>query len=330
MPIGLTTASFTAFGLDTVREASELAVGLGTDSIWAAETTGPEAFTLLAALGTSASVAGSPVGLGTGVVPIQFRTPQTVAMAAATLQALQPDSDIWVGIGMSSPIITERWHGTEHGDRPLARIREYVELLRACWSGEPVDHRGEFFSARGFRLGVRLGEKKPKVVLAALGPRMLRLGGEIADAVLLNYLPPSHVPWSIDQVRAGGDARIQAYVHLGLGERSEATDKLARRDLYGYASADAYRASFRLAGFGDEMDAFEAAKAERDRDGQLAAISDRMIDEIDTIGDEARLHAALDAYADAGVDDAVVMPLPWGEDRRQVLFDTIEATHGRR
>ena len=323
MPIGLTTASFTALGLDTVRAAAQRAVDLGTDSLWVAETTGPEAFTLLAAMGNGS------VGLGTGVVPIQLRTPQTVAMAAATLQALNPEADIWVGIGMSSPIITERWHGTEHGDRPIARIREYVELLRACWSGEPVDHRGDFYSARGFRLGVRLGERKPKVVLAALGPKMLELGGEVADAVLLNYLPPSHVPWSVERVRAGGDARIQAYVHLGLGERTPATDKLARRDLYGYASADAYRASFRLAGFGDEMDAFEAAKDGRDRDAQMAAISDRMIDEIDTIGDETRLGAALDAYRSAGVDDPIVMPLPWGEDRRQVLFDTIEATQGR-
>ncbi len=319
MTPGLTTASFTAFGLDTVRAASDRAIEAGMSSIWAAETTGPEAFTLLAGLGDGT------VGLGTGVIPIQFRTPQTVAMAAATLQALHPDVDICVGIGMSSPIITERWHGTEHGDRPIARMREYVALLRACWSGEPVDHDGDFYRARGFRLGVRLGERTPKVVLAALGPQMLRLGGEVADGVLLNYLPPSHVGWSVDRVREGGDAAIHAYVHLGVGERTPDTDKLARRDLYGYASADAYRSSFRTAGYGAEMDAFEAAKAERDRDGQMAAISDRMIDEIDTIGDAERARSTVAAYRDAGVDDVIVMPLPWGPDRRQVLFDTIDA-----
>jgi probable F420-dependent oxidoreductase len=320
-PLGLTCASFTALGIPTVLSAARRAAEVGYSSYWAAETTGPEAFSLLAGVG-----AHHPgMGLGTGVVPIQFRTPQTAAMAAATLQALDPDREVLLGIGLSSPIITEQWHGVPYGDRPLARTREYVALLRACLSGEPVTFDGDFWSCRGFRLGVRLGERKPKIVLAALNPGMLRLAGEVADGVLLNYVPASHVGWSVEQVRAGGAATIYGYVHVGVGERNEDTLELGRRDLFTYASAPAYQASFERAGYGEEMAAFRAARAARDRAGQLAAISERMVDEIDTFGDADLVRSTVAAYRAAGVEVPVVMPLPWGPDRRQSLHDTIDA-----
>jgi probable F420-dependent oxidoreductase len=320
-PLGLTCASFTALGTPTVVQAAAAAAERGYGSYWAAETTGPEAFTLLAGVG-----ARHPgLGLGTGVVPIQFRTPQTAAMAAATLQALDPEREVLLGIGLSSPIITQQWHGVAYGDRPLARIREYVALLRACLSGEPVTFDGDFWSCRGFRLGVRLGERRPRIVVAALNPGMLRLGGEVADGVLLNYVPPAHVGWSVEQVRSGGPATIYAYVHVGVGERNEDTLSLGRRDLFTYASAPAYQASFERAGYAEEMSAFRAARDARDREGQLMAISERMVDEIDTFGDADLVRSTIDAYREAGVEVPVVMPLPWGADRRQSLFDTIEA-----
>ncbi len=320
-PRGLTCASYTALGLDLALASATTAVEKGFDSFWVAETTGPEAFSLLSAAGAVAP----SLSLGTGIIPIQLRTPQTVAMAAATLQALQPDRDILIGLGVSSPIIVEQWHGASFSDRPLAQTREYVALLRACLSGEPVDFDGEFYTCRGFRLGVRLGERKPKIVLAALNPRMLTLAGEIADGALLNYIPASHVPWSVAKVREGGEAMIYGYVHLGMTERSETTQKLARRDLYGYATAPGYRRNFAKAGYEAEMASFDQARAERNRDGALASISDRMINEIDIVGDAATVRAAWRSYIDAGVQHPILMPLPWGPDRAQTVLDTIEA-----
>ena len=87
--------------------------------------------------------------------------------------------------------------------------------VRECLTGEKVDFAGDFYQVKGFRLGVRLGERRPKIVIGALNPKMLALAGEVADGVLLNYLPASHVPWSVEQVRKGGDAAIYAYVHAG-------------------------------------------------------------------------------------------------------------------
>jgi len=321
---GVTFASLMGLGPAAAVETARLAEEVGYRSYWTAETTGPEAFSLLAAVGSAAP----SLDLGTGVLALQLRTPMVVAMAGATLQALHPERDIVLGVGISSPVVTQRWHGVPYGDRPLARVREYLTLLRLCLSGDKVDFAGDFYTVKGFRLGLRLGERRPKIVVGALNPKMLRLAGELADGVLLNYLPATHVSWSVDQVRAGGDAEIYAYVHAGICEREEGVD-LARRDLFSYAVVDAYARSFERAGFAEEVAAIRERHAAGDRDGALKAVSDRMVDAIDVMGDADTVRATMQAYADAGVDVPVLMPLPWGADRRASADQAIRAAVGR-
>ncbi len=320
---GVTFASLMALGPDLAVSTARLADELGYRSFWTAETTGPEAFSILAAAGAAAP----GLDLGTGVLALQLRTPMVVAMAGATLQALHPNSDILLGVGISSPVVTERWHGVPYGDRPLARVREYVTLLRQCLSGERVDFAGDFYQVKGFRLGVRLGERRPRIVVGALNPGMLRLAGELADGVLLNYLPASHVPWSIDRVREGGDATVYAYVHAGLCAREDGVE-LARRDLFSYAVVPSYAANFTRAGFGDEVAEIVDRHRAGDREGALGAVSDRMVDAIDVMGDADTVAATMRAYVDAGVDVPVLMPLPWGRDRRAAAEATVRAAIG--
>jgi probable F420-dependent oxidoreductase len=321
---GVTFASLMTLGPDLAVSTARLAEDLGYTSFWTAETTGPEAFTILAAAGAAAP----GLDLGTGVMALQLRTPMVVAMAGATLQALHPERDVLLGIGISSPVVTERWHGVPYGDRPLDRVREYVTLLRLCLSGEKVDFAGDFYQVKGFRLGVRLGGRRPKIVVGALNPAMLRLSGELADGVLLNYLPASHVPWSVEQVRKGGDATIYAYVHAGVCEREEGVE-LARRDLFSYAVVDSYARNFERAGYGDEVAEIRARFADGDRAGAVGAVSDRMVDGIDVMGDAAAVHATMRTYVDAGVEVPVLMPLPWGADRRASAEATIRAAVGQ-
>jgi probable F420-dependent oxidoreductase len=320
---GVTFASLMTLGPDFATTTARLAGDLGYRSFWTAETTGPEAFTVLAAAGAAAP----GLDLGTGVLALQLRTPLVVAMAGATLQALHPDRDILLGIGISSPVVTERWHGTPYGDRPLDRVREYVAVVRAALTGEKVDFSGDFYQVKGFRLGVRLGERRPKIVVGALNPKMLALAGEVADGVLLNYLPASHVPWSVKQVRKGGGAEIYAYVHAGVCEREDGVE-LARRDLFSYAVVDSYARNFERAGFADEVAEIRARFAAGDRAGAVGAVSDRMVDAIDVMGDAAMVAATMQAYVDAGVDVPVLMPLPWGGDRRASAEAAIRAAIG--
>ncbi len=319
VPLGVTFGSLSVLGPKAVVDIASTAQELGYQSIWTVEANGTDALSLLGAV----SVAAPKLDLATGIVPVQVRTPPLAAMSAATLQALSPDADVWLGVGVSAPGIL-KMHGQPLVKRPIAMMREYVALLRECLSGEAVTFEGDFWSVKRFRLGVRLGERKPKIVMAALGPQMLKLAGEIADGVLLNYIPVSHVADSITRVRSGGDAKIFAYVHAAVAD-FERGARSARRDLYNYAMADGYANMFRAAGFADEVDELREKHAAKDRDGATAAISERMIQAINFIGNKTEVTDFVKGYVDAGVEHPVLMPMPWGEDRRAVTQDTMEA-----
>lgn len=209
-------------------------------------------------------------------------------------------------------------------------MREFLALLRECLSGGKVTFAGDYYQVRGFRLGVELGDRRPKVILGALGEGMLRLAGEQADGVLLNYLPASHVPWCVEQVRRGGNATIYANVHVGVGvgDRAAAAPQ-ARYDLFSYAVVDAYARSFTQAGFGPAVQAIRAAHLAGDRASALAAVSDDMLDAINVVGDQALVASTISAYRRAGVDVPVVFPLTWGAVDQDVLDSTLQAAIAR-
>ena len=302
--------------LDVVREADTL----GFTSAWVAEANAAEAMALLGAI----SQAAPHLGLGTGVLALQLRTPPLHAMAAATLQQLAGDRAVYLGIGISSPAVAGQWHGAGYTDRPIAQVREFLTLLRECLAGDTVTFEGDFYTVKRFRLGLKLGDRRPKIALAALNKQMLTLGGELADVVLLNYLPATLVPWCVDRIRAGGNAEIHAYVHCAVTDRDRYAD-LARKDLLNYAVAPAYATQFERAGFVDEVQHFQNRWAARDRDGALEAISDAWVDAIQIMGDEQHVRDAVQAYADHGVDVPIVFALPWGEDRMATVSNTLRA-----
>ncbi|HEY2551699.1 MAG TPA: LLM class F420-dependent oxidoreductase [Streptosporangiaceae bacterium] len=318
--IGVTAAPFIRSGPAAALELARRAAALHYDSFWVAEVTGTEAFAVLGA----ASLSAPGIGLGTGVLPLQVRTPSLLAMAAASLQALAPDREVLLGIGVSSPVVAGDWHGMPYPSRPVAQVREFVTVLRACLGGESVTFDGDFYQLRKFRLGVELGERRPKIIVAALGGQMLRLAGQEADGVLLNYLPASHVPWCVQQVRSGGDATIYANVHVGVGDRDAAAAQ-GRYDLFSYAVVDAYAKAFTQAGFSDEVAAVREAHAARDRAAALAAVSDRMLDAINVTGTAGTVTDTVAAYRAAGVQVPVIFPLTWGASSRSEV-DALEAT----
>lgn len=328
-PIGLTVASFQGLGPKAMLEASTRAAQAGAASIWTAETTGPEAFTTLAALASAAP----GCALGTGVIPIQLRTPLLAAQSATTLAAFNPGAQVLLGVGISSPVVVGKWHGAPYGDAPIGQTAAYLRRVRQYLDGETVTDVSGPHPVSGSAMRIKNPGKAPQLVLAALNQQMLRLAGELADGVLLNYLPASAVPWCVEQVRIGeakagratGGCTIYAYVHVGVCDPDEA-ESAARRDLYSYAVVEGYATAFTRAGFSEEIDELRAARSAGNRERALAAISRRMIDAIDICGDAPHIAAAMRSYVDAGVDHPVVMPLPWGPDRMQVINDTIDAT----
>ena len=315
----MSVAGIQTLGTDMTLDVAREADALGYESLWVAEANAAEAMSLLGAV----TQAAPHLGVGTGVLALQLRTPPLHAMAAATLQQLVGDRDVYLGVGISSPAVAGQWHGAGYTDRPIAQVREFVTLVRECLSGEAVTFEGDFYTVKRFRLGVRLGEHRPKIFVAALNEQMLRLAGGIADGVLLNYLPASRVPWCVERIREGGDAEVYAYVHCGVTDRDRYAD-LARKDLLNYAVVDAYANQFAASGFADDVAEFRARWKARERDEALAAIGDAWVDDIQIMGDAAHVRAKVEAYEHAGARP-IVFALPWGEDRRETVGATLQA-----
>src|SRR5256885_1846296 len=140
---GMSVAGLQTLGVGLSLDVAREADALGYASIWAAEANAAESMSLLGAI----SQVTSRAALGTGVLALQLRTPPLHAMAAATLQQLAGERDVYLGVGISSPAVAGQWHGAEYTDRPIAQVREFLTLLRQSLTREAGTVRGGFLNA---------------------------------------------------------------------------------------------------------------------------------------------------------------------------------------
>jgi alkanesulfonate monooxygenase SsuD/methylene tetrahydromethanopterin reductase-like flavin-dependent oxidoreductase (luciferase family) len=187
--LGVTAAPFIRSGTAAAVDLAARAERLGYDSFWVAEVTGVEAFSVLGAV----SRAAPGVGLGTGVLAMQVRTPPLLAMAAASVKALAPDRKVLLGVGVSSPVVACDWHGAGYPARALACMREFIALLRECLSGDTVTFAGDYYQVRRFRLGVEPG--RPQAEDCPRRPRRANAPPRgCRDRRSPAQLPAGHVP----------------------------------------------------------------------------------------------------------------------------------------
>src|SRR5438309_5805160 len=277
---GLTLPLQQFFPLASYIEMAARAEQLGYDSVWIPEVVGPDVFSL----GTAIVAKTERITVASGVVPVQIRTPVTYAFSAATLDALAPGRVI-LGLGTSSPIIVGDWHGLPY-EAPLETMREATEIIRGVLAMQKTDFSGARYSSHGFRMPL-LPQRIP-IYFGALNERMMHLAGEIADGVLMNWVPPHAIPEKIKQVRAGAEAAgrdpdevdIACYVRTCGAEDPSPTREHLRRELTGYVPVPTYRNQFITAGYAEEVAAALGLWEAGDRKGAVAALPDRMVDEI--------------------------------------------------
>lgn len=175
-------------------EAITTAESLGFSSIWTAEAYGSDALTPLAWWGSQTS----KVQLGTSIIQMSARTPAATAMAAMTLDHLS-GGRVLLGLGASGPQVVEGWYGQPY-PKPLARTREYIEIVRRIMRREqPVDFHGEFYDMP-FQGGAGLGKPLKSTIhpfrtdipiyLGAEGPKNVALSAEICDGWLPLFFSP--------------------------------------------------------------------------------------------------------------------------------------------
>jgi F420-dependent oxidoreductase-like protein len=220
-------------------EQVRCAAAAGYTTAWVSQALGWDALTALA---VAAHVPG--IALGTAVVPVPQRHPLVLAGQALGVQAASGDR-LTLGIGAGVGVMLTTMFGLP-ADRPAARMREYLEVLRPLLRGEPVEHRGSGLTAVG-AVGVP-GAAAPPVLLAALGPAMLRVAGELADGTVTWMTGPrtvhEHVVPRLTRAAVG---RPAPRVVVGLPTCVTADERGARERIGAYftmaAQVPEYRAT---------------------------------------------------------------------------------------
>jgi F420-dependent oxidoreductase-like protein len=253
----------------------------GFDHAFAVQIFGPDALTLLAAVGPQ--VPG--IGLGTGVVPVYPRHPMMLAQQALTVQAAT-DNRLLLGIGLSHRIVVEGVWGMSFA-KPGSYMREYLASLMPMLHGETVASEGEQVTTNAFLPIAVPGATAPPVLVAALGPAMLKLAGTVADGT---------VTWMT------GTETIAAHVAPTIRAAAEAAGRPAPRVVVSLpvsVTADVDGAKERIRQEFSIYPGLPSYKAMLDREGAADAA------DIAFVGDEETVAAAVTKLADAGATDFV-------------------------
>jgi probable F420-dependent oxidoreductase len=312
--IGIVLAPFAALPAAEFVAIARETEARGYHMAWTGEASGYDAITLMAIIASHTE----RLHVGSAVVPVQTRTPVVLGQSAATLSHVAPGR-VALGIGLSSRVIVGDWHGLSFTPA-LQQIREAVQIVRLVASGERVSFEGKFYRIKNFRLTAPPPARPVRVVLAALGPEMLELAGEIADGVVLNWIPPETVPASIAHLETGArkagrtlaDFEIASFVRTCVTDDAVGAREALARDITGYATVDAYASFFRSAGFADEVDAVSAAWRAGDRAGAVKHVSPRFLDGLGVVGPAAFCRERIAAFARAGLTQPVIVPFAPG------------------
>jgi F420-dependent oxidoreductase-like protein len=310
--LGYWGAGNDADNLALAREADRLGYAVA----WAAEAYGSDAATVLAWIAAQTE----RIDVGSAVFQIPGRTPANTAMTAATLDTLS-GGRFRLGLGVSGPQVSEGWHGVRF-DRPLARTREYVAIVRKALARERLSYEGEFFTlplpdgpGKALTLTVHPVRERIPLYLAAIGPKNLELTGEIADGWLAIFFAPETADELMAPLRAGREKAgldmsgfdVVPTVPVVFGDDvSTCADPLrAYTALYvgGMGSRDKnfYNQLATRMGYGDAAGEIQERYLAKDYPGAMAAVPEEFIDRTSLIGPRDRVRDRLAAYADAGV-----------------------------
>lgn len=248
-------------------QLSREAAALGYRQIWTPEGAGEDAFQLCS-LRWNATRDVLPGGVVTGIAvsPVALRTPVGFAMSAGTLSKMTGGRFI-LGIGSGLADMPGNRHSWNvRGTSTLGLMRDYLTVIRSLLRGETVEYTGPSIELHGVRLGIAPPQRTP-VYLAALGPEMLKLGGEAADGLCLNWCSAEGVAQSRALVNEGAaradrdpsEVKLSEYIRICIDDDEEVARRAYTRAMMGYALGQlgapprSYRAHFERMGYADDL-----------------------------------------------------------------------------
>jgi alkanesulfonate monooxygenase SsuD/methylene tetrahydromethanopterin reductase-like flavin-dependent oxidoreductase (luciferase family) len=315
---------------DELIAVSRQAEKAGFDVVWNVETEFDSfVYDQAVAIGTSR------IRTGSGISRSYKRHPLLVAEAAATIDRFAPGRFI-IGLGTgpaqrADPAVKlQRW-GSE-SDRPVARLEEYIQVIRIALSGERVDFEGEFFAVEDVQLEHVPSSPIP-IYLAAGGPKLGRLAGRAADGAFLYFLGAARGREAVDRIRAAAekagrdpaDVEISGLIPTCIGPDGEAARRALRRHLFfPYLMLPYYQDLLAGEGFPDVTETIRERLADDDVDGAADSIPDAALDAIAIGGTPSDCQSRLAEFLERGYDVPVLYPFPVDADWTAGYRDAID------
>lgn len=285
---------------------AKLADRLGYEELWVGEGFVWDSF----ALATAAGLATERIALTAGPIPVSVRDPATIARAAASTAGLV-QRPVGVALGTSSVRVVERMHGRSRR-RAATTLEESTRVLRDLLAGTPVDFDGELLSSHGRMV---LDPPGGPITVAAFGDRAIEIAASYADRMVLDLVSPELAAG----YRAKLDARalraerpappLAAWLPAAVDPDPASAAQVAE-SLAGYLEVAGYQEMFVAAGLGE---AVELSRTGADRSALAAALPPGAAGRIGLVGSLDTIAERLSAYAEAGLDEVVLVPATAGD-----------------
>ena len=282
--------------LDGLIGAAQKAEAQGFDSVWMANIFGFDAISALTLVGHATS----KIELGTAVTPTYPRHPTAIAQQALTAAAAS-NNRFHLGIGLSHKMVIEDMLGFSY-EKPARHMREYLSVLGPLLKGETTNFAGEQFKVANVTLDVPGAERVPLLV-AALGPVMLKIAGELADGT---------VTWMT------GPKTLDDHIIPGIGKGAEAASKPAPKIAAGFPivlTSNTDEAKTRIDKVLSIYGMLPSYRAMLDKEGAKGP------SDVALVGDEAELRSRIQQLKDIGVTDFCASIVADGSEEFDRTFD---------
>ena len=292
-------------------------------SIWIPESWGREAFVMLGAIASLTS----KIKLGTSIVSMFSRSPATTAMAASTLGNLSRNRTI-IGIGASTPVLAENWHGIKF-ELPLKRMKEYVICFKTITSGGTINFDGNFFKLKNLKIMHKSSRKKIPVFLAAVNTGMIKLATEIADGIIFYLRPRDELEKTIEFTRSIISRKSKSFdictvlITAVSNKHPDLARIRAAKTLAFYVAVGKYYSEFLAShGFKNEVKQITSEYQKNGGDNISKFVTDTMLDSLTICGTAEECIKSLKKFISCGISLPILQVNPV-KDSEQSINDSL-------
>lgn len=283
------------------------------------------------------------IKLGTNIVPIYTRTPTDLAMSVITLNEATNGRFGLLGLGAGGRLKIEPNHGVKV-EKTAARMKEYIEIIRAILTGKKTTYKGKFFTLdnawipQTYGVGTSASDLVQKhhvpILVGATGPLVMKVTGAYADGVIFNSLStPEYIKWAIGILKEGAKETGRDFKELQLAcsmvmAANDDPDKVreaAQRACLYYLREDHHRFTMGLAGLGEVHKKIRETYLKGDLNGALRFIDEKVMNKIAFVGTPEQVRKKVKEYESLGITFSVVRNIVDKKTGKKTIIDNIDA-----